>query len=53
MSELRQGQTGRWEKVLVQPDGKILARSEWGTNYEFAPREWAALPLIEAEEATA
>lgn len=42
----RQGKTGIWTLVLIQPTGKILACSEWGTNYEFTKQEWEALPIF-------
>lgn len=43
----RQGKTGIWVFVMKIEAGKILARSEWGTNYEFDERYWLALPVIE------
>jgi hypothetical protein len=44
--EWRQGKTGVWVFVMETPDGKVLATSEWGTNYEFAKAEWEGLPRI-------
>jgi hypothetical protein len=46
MEEKRQGKTGVWKFMLETPEGKILACSEWGTNYEFAKKEWQDLPLV-------
>jgi len=43
----RQGKTGIWTFVMTTKEGKILATSEWGTNYEFAETQWNALPIIE------
>lgn len=42
----RQGNTGVWTFVLKTPEGKILARSEWGTNYEFSEAQWLELPIL-------
>lgn len=50
MTEQRQGNTGVWEFVLKTADGKILALSEWGTNYEFDEAYWLKLPLIPNHE---
>lgn len=44
--EKRQGNTGLWTFVLETPEGKVIACSEWGTNYEFNKKEWEALPLV-------
>jgi hypothetical protein len=41
--ERRIGNTGIWTFVLKTEDGKIIARSEWGTNYEFSESHWLAL----------
>ena len=45
--EKRQGATGVWTLVLKTDDGKVIATSEWGSNYEFAEKQWLELPLIE------
>ncbi len=45
-TEKRQGKTGVWTFVMKTPEGKIMATSEWGTNYEFNEAEWQALPVI-------
>lgn len=44
--ERRVGKTGIWTFVLRTEDGKIIARSEWGTNYEFNEKEWFELPIL-------
>ena len=44
--EIRKGNTGTWTFVLKMPEGKILARSQWGTNYEFHEKQWSELPII-------
>lgn len=49
MNERRQGNTGVWTFVLKTGDGKILARSAWGTNYEFDEAYWQQLPLMPDE----
>ncbi len=43
----RQGNTGIWTFVMVTGDGKVLATSEWGTNYLFTQQCWEALPVVE------
>lgn len=48
--EKRQGKTGVWTFVLKTPEGKILATSAWGTNYEFAEQSWKELPLVEFKD---
>lgn len=51
--ERRRGVTGVWKFVLTTGEGKILALSAWGTNYEFNAKQWAALPLeSDSEELT-
>lgn len=45
-ADQRRGATGVWTFVLKAPDGHIVARSEWGTNYDFAVKQWEALPLV-------
>lgn len=42
----RQGKTGVWTFVMATDDGKVLATSEWGTNYEFDLDHWERLPII-------
>ena len=42
----RQGKTGVWTFVIKIDGGKILATSEWGTNYEFDEKQWGALTVI-------
>lgn len=42
----RKGNTGIWTLVLETNDGKVLATSEWGTNYLFSKAYWEMLPLI-------
>ena len=42
--EKRKGNTGVWTFVTITGEGKVLATSEWGTNYEFNRKEWADLP---------
>lgn len=32
--------------MLKTPEGKIIARAEWGTNYLFNEKEWNELPVI-------
>ena len=49
MSERRQGKTRVWEMVIVTGEGKILATSEWGTNYELDKACWEALPVLRPE----
>lgn len=49
-TETRQGKTGIWTFVLKTDEGKILATSQWGTNYEFQEKAWSDLPLICADE---
>lgn len=41
--ERRIGRTGIWTFVMETGDGKILATSGWGTNYEFTKAYWHAL----------
>jgi len=48
LDEKRHGKTGIWTFVLKTPDGKIIARSEWGTNYEFHEKQWLELPVVES-----
>ena len=48
----RQGKTGKWTFVLETSEGKILATSEWGTDYEFNKKQWEELPIIEEENET-
>lgn len=43
----RKGHTGIWTFVMETPEGKVLATSEWGTNYEFDKRFWEMLPVVE------
>jgi hypothetical protein len=31
---------------MTTPAGTIIATSEWGTNYEFAEKQWLELPRI-------
>lgn len=50
MNKRRQGKTGVWEFVLKTGEGKILALSAWGTNYEFDEAYWLKLPLIQDEQ---
>jgi hypothetical protein len=45
MSEKRLGKTGVWEFVMFTKHGTVLARSEWGINYEFDPMFWELLPV--------
>jgi hypothetical protein len=45
----RIGNTGEWAFVLETPEGKILATSSWGTNYEFAKAQWEAMPVLGAK----
>lgn len=45
--ERRQGKTGVWMFVIKIDGGKILATSEWGTNYEFDEAQWNELPVID------
>lgn len=49
--ERRQGKTGVWTFVIKIDGGKILATSEWGTNYEFDEAQWKELPEIEESKA--
>lgn len=45
--EQRRGATGVWTFVLKNPEsGHIVARAEWGKNYNFAAKEWEALPIV-------
>lgn len=44
--ERRLGNTGVWTFVLKTPEGKILAQSEWGTNYEFNEKQWLELLIL-------
>lgn len=46
-AEQRRGNTGVWTFVLLTPEGYVLARSAWGTNYKFTKAAWDALPLVE------
>ena len=43
----RKGNTGVWTFVMIDPDGKVIATSEWGTNYKFDLRFWEMLPIVE------
>lgn len=43
----RKGNTGIWTFVMLTGEGKVIAISEWGTNYEFHPDYWAALPVVD------
>jgi len=43
--EIRLGQTGRWTLLIVMDDRNVLARSEWGTAYEFPEKQWRELLL--------
>jgi hypothetical protein len=48
--EMRQGNTGVWTFVIKTPEGKIIARSEWGTNYEFDEKQWLELKTCQTPE---
>lgn len=47
----RKGNTGIWAFVMFTnaEDGtqRVMATSEWGTNYEFHPEFWEKLPIVE------
>lgn len=45
MNEKRQGNTGVWTFVAADPNGKVLAKAEWGTNYWFNREQWEQLPI--------
>lgn len=48
VSEVRQGNTGKWAFILRTPEGKILAMSDWGggRNKEFDERYWVKMPVV-------
>lgn len=43
----RQGKTGVWMFVELFNNDRVMACSEWGTNYVFDVRYWNLLPEIE------
>ncbi len=45
-NEKRQGKTGVWTFLLKTPEDRIIATSEWGTNYEFHEQQWLEIPII-------
>lgn len=43
--ERRQGKASVWTFV-DERDGKIIAKADWGSDFEFDPLFWAQLPLL-------